>query len=86
MILRRHSFIVFVVIAAVVLVLFLPLLSASAHAGRHYPRTSLVLSNAAFGAPIVAGPSFLSSFSAAAVNAQITRSGNLIELNCARLC
>jgi len=83
MIFRRHSFIAFVVIAAVVSVFFSPLLPAAFNPGRHHVRTSFVVANSP-----AAAHSFVASFffSSVAPQARAMHSELLIALNCARLC
>jgi len=68
---------------AVVSLAFSPLLTQVGAAGRHHPRTSFaVTASLTIFQPI----SEFFALSATTPEAQATRSHNLIELNCARLC
>jgi hypothetical protein len=83
MIFGRHSFVAFIVIAAMVSVFFSPLMPVSGVAGRHHTRTN-------FAATILPA-SLLSSFASHFVSsvtpqARAIHSEILIALNCARLC
>jgi len=83
MILRRHSFVAFIVIAAVVSVFFSPILPATLSASRHHVRTNLALATSpAMARSVVA--SFFSSL--VTPQARAMHSELLIALNCARLC
>jgi hypothetical protein len=83
MALRCHRFVVFLLMAAVVSLAFSPLLTQVGVAGRHLPRTSFaVTASLTIFQPI----SEFFSLSAPTAEAHITRSPNLIELNCVRLC
>jgi len=83
MIFRRHSFVAFIVIAAVVSVFFSPLLPATFSAGRHHVRANL----AAASLP-ANGHSIVASFFSSSITpqARAMHSELLIALNCARLC
>lgn len=83
MTLRRHSFVALVLMAAVVSLAFSPLLTQVGIAGRHHPRTSFALTASL----IIFQPiSAFFSLSSTTPEVQATRSQNLIELNCVRLC
>jgi len=83
MIFRRHSFIAFIVIAAVVSVFFSPLLPATFSPNRHHVRTHFAIANSSATVYSVVA-SFFSS--AVTPQARAMRSELLIALNCARLC
>jgi len=83
MIFRRHNFVALVLMAAVVSLAFSPLLAPMSTAGRHHPRTSFALT-----APLILIQpiSAFFSLSSTAPETHATRSQNLIELLCVRLC
>jgi hypothetical protein len=80
---RVHSFVALVLIAAVVSLAFSPLLTQAGVASGHHPRTSFALTAAL---TIVRPVSAFFSASSTTREAHTTRSQNLIELNCVRLC
>ena len=85
MTMRRHYFVAFLLIAAVVSVFFSPLVPVHGTAGRHpHSRTNLAT------APAVAAFSFAvaSAFPSppSSTEARASRSENLIALHCAWLC
>jgi hypothetical protein len=83
MIFRRHNFVALVLMAAVGSLAFSPLLAPISAAGHHHPRTSVALT-----APliIIQPISAFFSLSPTATETHATRSQNLIELHCVRLC
>ncbi len=83
MIFCRHSFVAFIVIAAVVSVFFSPLVPDCGVVGRHHARANLAL--AASPAMLPAGTDF-SFFSSITPKARAIRAEILIALNCVRLC
>lgn len=85
MTLRRHSFVAFVLMAAIVSLAFSPLLTPAGVAGRQHPhpRTSYALTALL---TIVLPISVFFSLSATTTAAHPTRAQNLIELHCVRLC
>jgi hypothetical protein len=83
MILGRHSFVAFIVLAAIVSVFFSPLMPATGLTGRHYTRTDL----AAAISPAAVLSTFASHFvTSIPPQARAIHSEMLIALNCARLC
>ena len=79
----RHSFVAFVLMAAVVSLAFSPLLAPASVAGRHHPRTSFALTASLTIIQPVSAGLFLSS---TAPETHAGRSQNLLELHCVRLC
>ncbi len=80
---RRYSFVALLLMAAVVSLAFSPLLSAVGLGGRQHPRTSFALTAPLILVQPISGYLALSS---PAPQEHSTRSHNLIELNCVRLC
>ena len=83
MILRRHSFVAFIVIAAVISVFFSPLMTAGDVNGRHLVRASLAVAVSLASVPPVLTSS---SLAVGAPQARAIHSEILLALNCARLC
>ncbi len=81
--LRRPSFVAFILVAAVVSLAFSPLLTQAGIGSRHHPRTSFALTASL---TIFQPISAFFSLSSTPPEAHATRSQNLIELNCVRLC
>jgi len=83
MIFDRHSFIAFIVLAAIVSVFFSPILPATGITGRHHARANFAVVNL---------PAHNHSILASLVSASATpqaraiHSEILLALNCARLC
>jgi hypothetical protein len=82
MTLRRHSFVAFILIAALVSVFFAPLIPAIA-SGRHHSRPNAALPATISLFHFVTAPSFPPT---PAPTTNATRTDNLIALNCVRLC
>jgi hypothetical protein len=83
MIFGRHSFVAFIVIAAIVSVFFSPLMPAAGFVGRHHTRANF----AAAISPATVLSAFASHFvSSVTPQARAIHSEMLIALNCARLC
>lgn len=83
MILGRHSFVAFIVIAAIVSVFFSPVMPATGFVGRHHARANF--------AAAMLPATFLSAFASHFVTfvtpqARAIHSEMLLALNCARLC
>jgi hypothetical protein len=83
MTLRRHSFVAFMLMAAIVSLAFSPLLTPAGIAGCHHPRTSYAVTASL---TIVLPISLFFSLSATTMEPHPVRTQNLIALNCARLC
>ena len=83
MIFRRHSFVAFIVLAAVVSVFFSPVLPAALSPGRHHVRASFAVATL----PATVHSVVASFFSYSVTpQARAMHSELLIALNCARLC
>jgi hypothetical protein len=83
MIFGRHSFVAFIVLAAIVSVFFSPLMPATGLVGRHHARTSFAVAIS----PATVLSAFASHFVASVTpQARAIHSEMLIALNCARLC
>jgi len=83
MIFGRHSFIAFIVLAAVVSVFFSPLLPATGSPGRHHIRANFAVMHLPANSHSILA-SFVSS--SATPLARAIHSEILLALNCARLC
>ena len=83
MMLRRHNFVAWVLMAALVSLAFSPLLAPMSVVGRHHPRTSFALTASV---AIIQPVSALFSLSSTTPETHVNRSQNLIELHCVRLC
>ena len=83
MTLRRHSFIAFLLVAAVVSLFFSPLLPTPGLSSRQHHRTTIALAASVAALQFSAASSFITP---TAPLVQPTRSEDLIEWNCARLC
>jgi hypothetical protein len=83
MIFRRHNLVALLLMAAVVSLAFSPLLAPMSAAGRHHPRTSFALTASLI---LIQPISTFFSHSSSAPETHATRSQNLIELHCVRLC
>ncbi len=80
---RRHTFVAFVLLAALASVFFSGLLPSHGISSRNHVRTYLAMATAA--PVLVFGYAYLSRLSQARLTRAV-RSDNLIDLHCARIC